>query len=172
VPVPPPGVETDLTNEAAADGRVFNTLRERLEDHRANPTCASCHQIMDPIGLALENFDLVGRWRDSENGFPLDTHTEMVDGTAIDGPVLLRSALLARSESLVSTVAEKLLIYAIGRGIEAADMPAVRKVVNAAAANDYRFSDVVLGIVNSEPFLKKVAAAQAVSVAQAEENQP
>jgi hypothetical protein len=172
VPVPPPGVETDLSKESAPDGHVFNTLRERLEEHRANPVCASCHQIMDPIGLALENFDLIGRWRDSENGFPLNTRTTMVDGTVIDGPVLLRKALLGRSESLVSTITEKLLVYAIGRGIEAADMPAVRKIVHTAAATDYRFSDVVLGIVNSEPFLKKIAAAQDVSVAQLEEKRP
>ena len=93
VPTPPPGVETDLSNETAPEGRTFNTLRERLELHRENPTCASCHQIMDPIGLAMENFDLVGRWRTEENGHLLNTHTQMVDGTAIDGPVLLRQAL-------------------------------------------------------------------------------
>lgn len=171
-PVPPPGVETDLTNEKSADGRVFNTLRERLEQHRANPTCSACHQIMDPIGLALENFDLIGRWRDDENGFPLNTQTTMVDGTDIDGPVLLRKALLSRSESLFTTITEKLLIYATGRGIEAADMPAVRKVMHSAAAGNYRFSDVVLGIVNSEPFLMKSAAAQDASIALQEEIQP
>src|SRR5690606_41135968 len=84
VPTPPPGVETDLGNEAVPDGAVVNTLRNRLELHRANPTCASCHQIMDPIGLALENFDLVGRWRTDENGFALNTRTELMDGTPID----------------------------------------------------------------------------------------
>jgi hypothetical protein len=169
VPTPPPGVETDLSNDSAPEGRATNTLRERLELHRENPTCASCHQIMDPIGLALENFDLVGRWRDSENGIPLNTRTEMVDGTAIDGPVLLRNALLDRSDSLVTTVVEKLMIYALGRGIEAPDMPAVREVVHDSAASDYRFSDVIIGIVNSDPFLNRTATGNAASVAQLEE---
>jgi hypothetical protein len=171
VPEPPPGVETDLSEETAPEGRIFNTLRERLELHRENPTCAACHQIMDPIGLALENFDLVGRWRDSENGFALDTHTELVDGTAIDGPVLLREALLARSESLVTTITEKLLTYALGRVVEAPDMPEVRKIVRSAAASDYRFSDVILGVINSEPFLKRTASGQGTAIAQLEETQ-
>jgi hypothetical protein len=169
-PVPPPGVETDLTNETAPEGRSVNTLREKIELHRENPTCAACHQIMDPIGLALENFDLVGRWRDNENGFPLNTYTQLVDGTQIDGPVLLRKALLARSQSLVTTITEKLLIYALGRGIEAENMPAVRKVLHSAAAGDYRFSDVVLGIVNSEPFLMRSAEGSGAAVAQLEES--
>lgn len=160
VPTPPPGVETDLAKDKGEDGRIANTLRERLELHRSNPTCASCHQIMDPIGLALENFDLVGRWRDSENGFPLDTHSELVDGTAIDGPVALRAALLGRGESLVTTITEKLLTYALGRAVEARDMPAVRSIVRSAAGDSYRFSDIVLGIVNSEPFLMKSATGQ------------
>lgn len=175
VPTPPPGVETDLSNETAPEGRTFNTLRDRLEVHRENPTCASCHQIMDPIGLALENFDLVGRWRTQENGFALNTHTQMVDGTAIDGPVLLREALLARSDSLVTTITEKLMTYALGRAVEAHDMPAVRKVVKEGAADDYRFSDIVLGIVQSEPFLQRSATGQATTMAQAmaqQEDQP
>src|SRR5690606_9184205 len=96
VPTPPPGVETDLNEENVPDGAVVNTLRDRLELHRANPSCASCHQIMDPIGLALENFDLIGRWRTEENGFALNTHTELMDGTPIDGPVAVRRALLDR----------------------------------------------------------------------------
>lgn len=159
-PVPPPGVETDLTNDKTEDGRVANTLRERLELHRSNPTCAACHQIMDPIGLALENFDLIGRWRDSEDGYPLDTRSQLVDGTAIDGPVTLRKALLARGESLVTTITEKLLTYALGRAVAARDMPAVRGIVHGAAADEYRFSEIVLGIVNSEPFLMNSASGQ------------
>ena len=166
VPTPPPGVETDLTQDQGADGRIANTLRERLDLHRSNPTCASCHQIMEPIGLALENFDLVGRWRDSENGFPLDTRSELVDGTAIDGPVALRAALLGRGTSLVSTITEKLLTYALGRAVEARDMPAVRHIVRSAAADQYRFSEIVLGIVSSEPFLLKSATGQANTLAQ------
>ncbi len=157
VPVPPPGVETDLSAETADDGRVFTTLRDRLEAHRANPTCASCHQIMDPIGLALENFDLVGRWREAENGHPLDTNTSLVDGTAISGPAALRQALLARGDTLVATMTEKLLTYALGRGTEPYDMPAVRNVVRAAATSDYRFSALILGIVKSTPFRMNTA---------------
>lgn len=172
VPTPPPGVETDLSNETAPEGRTFNTLRERLELHRENPTCASCHQIMDPIGLALENFDLIGRWRVEENGFPLNTHTQMVDGTAIDGPVLLRQALLARSDSLVTTITEKLMTYALGRATEAHDMPAVRRIVRAGAASDFRFSDIVLGVVQSDPFLRRSASGQGNTIAQLEETSP
>ncbi|TPW00946.1 MAG: hypothetical protein FD124_3843, partial [Alphaproteobacteria bacterium] len=107
---------------------------------------------MDPIGLALENFDLVGRWREAENGYPLDTHTSLVDGTAISGPAALRQALLARGDTLVTTMTEKLLTYALGRGIESYDMPAVRRVVRDAAASDYKFSALILGIVKSAPF--------------------
>ena len=172
VPTPPPGVETDLSNETAPEGRTFNTLRERLELHRENPTCASCHQIMDPIGLAMENFDLVGRWRTEENGYPLNTHTQMVDGTAIDGPVLLRQALLARSESLITTITEKLMIYALGRAVDAHDMPAVRRIVRAGAASDYRFSDIVLGVVLSDPFLRRSASAQDNTIANLAEVTP
>jgi hypothetical protein len=168
VPTPPPGVETDLGKDTAK-GRTFNTLRERLEIHRENPTCAACHTIMDSIGLAMENFDLVGRWRTDENGYPLNTHTQMVDGTAIDGPVLLRKALLTRSESLVTTITEKLLTYALDRAVAAGDMPAVRKVVKASAADDYHFSDLVLGIVKSDPFLRRSAVGQGGTVAQLEE---
>jgi hypothetical protein len=172
VPAPPPGVETDLSKEKSPEGRVFNTLRERLEQHRSNPACASCHQLMDPIGLALENFDLIGRWRDNENGNPLNTHTELTDGTPIDGPAALRAALLDRSEAVVSTVTEKLMIYALGRMVEAPDMPAVRQVVNHAAATGYRFSDLVLGIVQSDPFRMNVASGSEAQLALTEEGKP
>ncbi|MFZ9585413.1 MAG: DUF1592 domain-containing protein [Pseudohongiellaceae bacterium] len=172
VPTPPPGVETDLTREATADGRSVDTLRERIELHRQNPVCAACHQIMDPIGLSLENFDLIGRWRTTENGVPLDTHTQLIDGTAIDGPAALREALLLRGDSLVTTLTEKLLVYALGRALEPADMPAVRAVVAAAAAEDYRFSAIVLGIVASDPFRRRTASGQGDVLAQREEQGP
>jgi len=165
VPVPPPGVETDLTKDTAPDGRVARTLRDRLEMHLQNPTCASCHQVMDPVGYALENFDLIGRWRESEDGYPLNTVSEMVDGSVIDGPVAMREALLARGDTVATSMTEKLLGYALGREVEAYDMPAVRKVVRAAAAEDYRFSTVILGIVNSLPFRMKTATGGAVEVA-------
>lgn len=155
-PVPPPGVETDLTQEAA-EGKVANTLRERLEMHRDNPTCASCHQIMDPLGLALENFDLIGRWRDTDEGQPINTSSQLIDGTPINDPVDMRKALLSRGETIATSITEKLMTYALGRLLEPDDMPAVRKIINETVAVDYRFSDVIVGIVESYPFQYKVA---------------
>jgi hypothetical protein len=154
VPEPPPGVEADLSDEAEI-AREGDTLRERLERHRANPTCAACHQIMDPIGLALENFDLVGRWRDSEQGKPIDASATLIDGTRIEGPADLRQALLDRSELFVTALAEKLLSYALGRVVDHRDMPAVRRIVREAAEEDYRFSALVLGVAESDPFLMR-----------------
>jgi len=156
-PVPPPGVETDLTQEEGSAGMVPNTLRERLELHRANPTCASCHQIMDPLGLALENFDLIGRWRERDEGQPINTSSQLIDGTPINSPVDMRNALLTRGDTIAMSITEKLMTYALGRLLEADDMPTVRKIINETAAVDYRFSDVILGIVESLPFQYKVA---------------
>jgi hypothetical protein len=158
-PVPPPGVETDLTQEEVPEGMMANTLRERLEIHRANPTCASCHQIMDPLGLALENFDLIGRWRDRDEGHPINTSSQLIDGTPINSPVDMRNALLTRGDTIATSVTEKLMTYALGRHLEPDDMPAVRKIINDTAEVDYRFSDVILGIVESLPFQYKVAIA-------------
>jgi hypothetical protein len=166
VPTPPPGVETDLGSESVPVDVVANTLRDRLELHRANPSCASCHQIMDPIGLALENFDLVGRWRTEENGFALDTTTELMDGTPINGPVALRRALLDRGDAVASTIIEKLLSYALGRHLHSPDMAAVRRIAASAAEQQYRFSDLVLGIVQSDPFRMNIVEAPAATVAE------
>lgn len=158
VPLPPPDVETDLSENSDSEDVSINTLRDRLEMHRDNPACASCHQIMDPIGLALENFDLVGRWRTEEsNGSPLNTHTELVDGTPISGPATLRRALLERGDTVATTMVEKLLSYALGRHLHSSDMAAVRVIIDNTADSDYRFSEVVLGIVDSLPFRMKVA---------------
>lgn len=151
-PVPPPGVEANLDPEENA---VVTTLRQRLEIHRQDPVCASCHSIMDPMGLALENYDLVGRWRDYDSGHAIDASGMLVDGTVIVGPEDLKAALLARSELFVTAFTEKLLSYALGRITQYYDMPAVRSVVNGARENDYRFSELVKGIVLSEPFQKK-----------------
>lgn len=156
-PIPPPGVETDLTQEEGAQGGVPNTLRERLELHRANPTCAACHQIMDPMGLALENFDLIGRWREKDEGQAINTSSQLIDGTPINSPVDMRNALLTRGDTIATSITEKLMTYALGRLLEADDMPAVRKIINDTAQVDYRFSDVVVGIVESLPFQYKVA---------------
>jgi hypothetical protein len=153
-PVPPPNVETTL--EGDKGGVVATTVRQRLEAHRANAVCASCHRIMDPIGFALENFDLIGAWRETDGDSPIDAAGELMDGTHIDGPLALREALLGRSEAFVTTATEKLLTYALGRAVEYYDMPTVRAIVRSAAEQDYRFSALVLGIVSSAPFQSKM----------------
>jgi hypothetical protein len=139
-------------------GRVL-TMRERMEEHRTNPVCAGCHQIMDPIGFSLENFDAVGAWRGREGGTggtPIDASGQLLDGTKVNGPVELRQALLKQPEIFVGTVTEKLMTYALGRGLAASDMPVVRGIVRDAAQRDDRFSSLILGIVNSVPFQMRV----------------
>jgi hypothetical protein len=150
VPRPPPGVEADLKAEDVAAKPT--TVRARLERHRTNPSCAMCHQIMDPIGFSLENFDLVGRWRDHDGTSPVDTSGKLVDGTPLSSPQALRQALLSRSDSFITSLTEKLLTYALGRRIEHFDQPAIRAIVRDAHRDGDRFSAIVLGIVNSEPF--------------------
>jgi hypothetical protein len=154
-PVPPPGVEADLSDETVPEGRVARTLRERLELHLEDPVCASCHQIIDPFGFALENFDLVGRWRETDSGYPIDASATLVDGTPISGPVDLRLALLDRADSFVTAMTERLLTYALGRVVQNYDMPAVRRIVRDAASEDYSLPAIVLGIVASDPFQMK-----------------
>jgi hypothetical protein len=154
VPLPPPGVETNLEAKAAP-GAVLTSLRQRLEQHRANPTCAACHAVMDPIGFALENFDQIGAWRDVDGGAPVNASGKLVDGTALNGPASLRQALLDRREAFVAATTEKLLTYALGRRVEYFDMPAVRTIVRDAGRSDYRFSALVVGIVKSLPFQMK-----------------
>jgi hypothetical protein len=157
IPSPPPGAEADLSAEASAsEGLVGDTVRERLELHRANPTCAGCHGIMDPLGLSLENFDLLGRWRDSEDGHAIDAAARMVDGTALSGPQDLRAALLARSNVFVAAFTERLMTYALGSELTAADMPVVRGVVRAAAAENHTLRALVQAIVASDSFRKRV----------------
>ena len=156
-PIPPPGVDTNLEKNPE---EVKNTsLRHRLEVHRTNPTCASCHKIMDPIGFSLENFDLVGTWRDVDGKSPVDSSGQLVDGTKLNGPADLRQALLSRSEAFVTNATEKLMTYALGRPVQYFDMPAVRAVVHRAALNDYRFSSLVLGVVSSDAFQMKMKRA-------------
>jgi len=153
-PKPPPGVETNLDAKPHEVKTV--TLRGRLEQHRTDPVCASCHKIMDPIGFAMENFDLVGKWRELDNGEPIDATGVLVDGTSLNGPLSLRKALLTRSDEFVVTLTEKLLTYALGRGVQPYDMPTVRSIVAKAEDNDYKFSSLVLGIAQSTPFQMKV----------------
>jgi len=150
-PPPPPPPNVPPLKETADAGKVL-TMRERMAEHRANPACAGCHKLMDPIGFSLENYDAVGRWRTTEGGMPVDTAGGLPDGSTFTGAAGLRQALLSNPELFVTTTAEKLLTYALGRGVEENDAPAVRGIVRAARSNDYRFSSLVLGIVNSTPF--------------------
>ena len=137
-----------------------------MSQHRANPVCASCHNVIDPAGFALENFDAVGRWRTVDESFnPIDASGSLPDGTPFDGVVDLTNALVQRPERFVTTVTEKLLIYALGRGVEYYDMPALRGIVREAAATNYSSHAVVRGIVKSYPFLNRRSAADDVGSA-------
>jgi len=156
-PVPPP--PEDVPQLTAPSQDAPKTLRQQMELHRATPVCASCHKVMDPIGFAFENFDAVGAWRTREAGGPIDTSGQLADGTKIDGISDLRKTILARPELFVGTMAEKLLIYALGRGVEATDRPVLRQIVRDAERDGYRFSSLVFSIVRSAPFQMRVPAA-------------
>jgi hypothetical protein len=161
-PPPPPAVVPPLNESAVRDGKVL-TMRERMEEHRKNPVCAACHKLMDPIGLSMENFDAVGAWRTRDGGTlgsPINAAGELLDGTKVDGVVTLRNALVRDPEVFVGTVTEKLLTYALGRGLAYYDMPTVRTIVRDAAPHGYKFSSLVLGIVNSTPFQKRSKVTQ------------
>jgi hypothetical protein len=127
-------------------------IRERLAEHRKNPACSGCHQLMDPVGFSLENFDAVGRWRTVDEGTRIDASGSLPDGSKFTGVAGLQRAILARPELFATTLTEKLLTYSLGRGVEYYDEPAVRKIVRDAQEQNYRFSALVLGIVNSAPF--------------------
>jgi hypothetical protein len=150
-PAPPPP-EVPALPEAQGAGAKPLTMRARIEQHRANPVCANCHKVMDPLGLALENFDAVGAWRTEEGGAPVDASGQLADGTKIDGAIGLREELLKRPDVFVATVTEKLLTYALGRGLEPEDMPAVRAIVREAERDGSRFVSLIEGVVNSTPF--------------------
>ncbi len=158
-PTPPPNVEGLAEN---VEGEIATTVRERLEAHRTNPSCSACHGIIDPLGFALENFDAVGRWRDKdrEAGTRIDASGVLAGGVPVDGPVALRDALLARPQQFVQTFTEKLMTYGVGRTIEYADMPTVRRIVSEAGKEDYRFSAIVLGIVKSAQFRMQAPPAE------------
>ncbi len=153
-PTPPPPNVPEL-KENSGNGKPLS-LRERMEAHRANAVCAGCHKVMDPIGFALENFDAVGHWRTTDDGSRIDPSGTLFNGVHVDGPVALRQMLAARPNVFVGVMTEKLLTYALGRGLEYYDMPAVRKIVHDAAAHDYRFSSLVLGVITSPPFEMKI----------------
>jgi hypothetical protein len=155
LPVPPPPPDVPQL-KPAEEGQKPKTLREQMAEHRSNPTCATCHKVMDPVGLALENFDAVGAWRTQEAGGPIDVSGQLADGRPVNGVVTLRQAILDRPELFVGTMTEKMMIYALGRGVSAEDMPGIRRILHEASANDYRFSSLVLGIVKSVPFQMRV----------------
>ena len=153
---PPPPPPPDAPPREEADVSGARSMRERMERHRENPVCASCHAQMDPLGFALENFDAVGRWRDlAEDGGPIDAVAALPDGSRFEGPGGLRRMLGDRGDELVSNVTTRLMTYALGRGVEAHDMPAIRKIVREAEAGGYRWSSIVLGVVDSTPFLMR-----------------
>jgi hypothetical protein len=151
---PPPDVEGFQENKAGEQAR---TVREIMEIHRRKPTCNACHGVMDPIGFALENFDAIGAWRSVDRfaGEAVDGSGVLIDGTRVSGPSDLVDALTRRPEQFVQTFTEKLMTYALGRGLDAHDMPAVRTIVRDAARDQYRFSSIVLGVTRSAPFLRR-----------------
>jgi hypothetical protein len=154
-PPPDPPANVPALPDQRTQAKV-KTIRERMSQHRANPVCASCHNMIDPAGFALENFDAIGRWRTVDESFnPIDASGALPDGTRFNGVAELRTALVRKPERFVNTVAEKLLTYALGRGLEYYDMPAVRRIVKDAAADQYRFRSVVLGVVRSYPFMMR-----------------
>ena len=153
-PNPPPPNVPNL--KESSDFSNPTSLRERLEQHRAVMPCAGCHRVMDPVGFALENFDAVGRWRSKDDGVAIDSSGTLFDGTTTNGPAALRKALTARPEIFMGVLTEKLLMYALGRGIQYSDMPAIRQILKESAKNNYRFSSVVTNIVKSVPFQMKV----------------
>ena len=158
VPAPPPNVPPLKEN---SEGGQAKSMRELMEEHRRNAACATCHKIMDPLGFSLENFDATGQWRTKEKAGPIDASGQLADGTKVTGPVDLRRAVMAHPEQFARTLTEKLLTYALGRGLEYYDMPVVRTIARDAAANDYRFSSIVTGIIQSVPFeMKQVPEAE------------
>jgi hypothetical protein len=164
-PPPPPNVPT--LDESNKDSKVPKTVRAQLELHRKNQPCAGCHSVIDPVGFALENFDSVGQWRDKgPDGAPLDVAGKLVDGTQINGPSALREAILSRPNAFVTIITERMLTYALGRGLEPSDMPVVRRIVKGAAQSDYRLSSIVMGIVESAPFQMRTKLEPAEAVRQ------
>jgi Protein of unknown function (DUF1588)/Protein of unknown function (DUF1585)/Protein of unknown function (DUF1592) len=153
-PAPPPNIPS--LESSNKDGKPLS-VRQMLEMHRANSVCASCHARMDPLGLSLENFDAIGRWRATDAGQAIDASGVLLDGTKVDGPRELRQALVAQKTQFVKTVTDKLLTYALGRGLEYYDAPTVRAIDRAAAADDYRWSSIILDIAKSASFQMRTA---------------
>jgi hypothetical protein len=164
---PPPPPENVPTLEESAEGAKTapKTVRAQLEHHRQNPSCASCHRIIDPVGFALENFNAVGQWRDADvDGTPIDAGGVLADGARVDSPGALRDAILSRPDAFAGTLTERMLIYALGRGLEPSDMPVVRRIVARAAKDGYRLQSIVMGIVESAPFQMRTTLERAEPV--------
>jgi len=168
-PPPPPNVPDLEQTNAVREDRLLS-VRERMEQHRANPACNSCHKVIDPLGLALENFDPSGKWRIKDLGVPVDPTGVMYDGTPISGPADLREALLKHKDAILLSFTESLLTYALGRQVEYYDMPTVRAIVRDAAKNDNRFSSFISGVVNSSAF--RMARATDVDTTAARSSNP
>jgi hypothetical protein len=165
-PPPPPPDIPPLKTESKEPGKTL-TMRDAMIQHRADPACASCHARMDPIGFAMENFDAVGRWRDRDGDSPIDASGVFPDGVQFNGMAELKATLLRDPYEFVSTVAEKLLMYATGRNVQYFDQPAVREIMLEAAPGNYKFSSLVLGVVKSVPFQMRETS-QAVEAGTAE----
>jgi mono/diheme cytochrome c family protein len=163
-PPPPPNVPT-LEETKASVGAKLLSVRERMEEHRANPACNSCHRVIDPLGLALENYDATGAWRIKDNGVPIDPRGELYDGTKMGGPADLRKALLSHSDAILLSFTESLVTYALGRQVEAADMPTVRAIVRDAAKSNYALSSFISGVVKSAAFQMSKAESTATTEA-------
>jgi hypothetical protein len=148
-PPPPPGVPP--LEQSAVSGTALTT-RQLVERHRANPACSGCHARMDPLGFALENFDVIGRWRTSDEGGPIDSSSKLPNGDSLDGPAGLRAAILSHADDFVSGTVERLMTFALGRQLDGRDQPAIRKIVRESAPGRYRFTDLILGVVTSVPF--------------------
>ena len=164
-PAPPPNVPA--LKDQAQGGKILS-IRELMEEHRKNPPCSTCHKVMDPLGFALENFNGIGEYRTKDASGPIDASGQLADGSKIDGIIGLRTALLKHPDYFVNTLTEKLLTYALGRPLEYFDMPVVRKIVTDSSHNDYRFSSLIVGIVQSTPFeMKKAVEVESAGVTDA-----
>jgi len=163
-PPPPPNVPPLEVTSATSGGKILS-VRQRMDEHRSNPACASCHRVIDPLGLALENFDATGRWRIKDGELAVDPTGVLYDGAAVTGPDGLRDALLGHKDAFLVSFTEGLMTYALGRRVEAADMPAVRRIIRHAAENGYRMSAFIRGVVDSAAFQMSTAAPAVVVTA-------
>jgi len=156
-PPPPPNVPALDDSVKANEGGKMLSTRERMEQHRANPSCNSCHRVIDPLGLALDNFDVTGAWRIKDNEVPVDVAGDLYDGTRMEGPAGLRAALIKHQDMFFTSFTESLLTYAVGRRVEYTDMPLVRGIIRDAGKKDNKLSAFVLGVVNSPAFKMGIA---------------